>query len=740
MWHDILNRLIRAGRASAPRAGRANSPTAEADRLIGEGNRVEERGELREACAFYREAVNTAPGYARAHLNLGIGLEATGDADSAVASYEAALACDSGDPYANYNLGKLLYSGRALARAEELLRTALKRKPVFPEAWVVLGSIYELQGRLDAALGALEIALKERPDVAGAWYNYAGVLLKLGRPTDAIAAYRKALMRAPDYTEALYDLGVALRDQGQYDEAAACFQRVLVHKPELAEAHYCLGQIFDDQDLHEKSLASFRKAIALDPDFAVARLAYTMSQLPAVYAEQGEQGRCRTAFSLELENLDRWFDVARLPAGFEVVGSHQPFALAYQEANNRDLLQRHGRLCARLMEEWRQRQDFPPPGDRSPAGPLRIGIVSRYFRNHSVWHAIVKGWFQRLDRGRFSLHVFHIGTEHDQETEFARSRAASFTSGHSTLRQWVDAINGQRVDVLVYPEIGMDPMTTKLASMRLAPVQAATWGHPETTGLPTMDYYLSAEDLEPPGAQENYTERLIALPHLGCYYEPSPLAAADSDLGSLRTDADVPLLICPGMPFKYAPQHDSLVTGIARKLGRCRFVFFESRPHARCEKLRRRLEAAFDRSGLDFDAFVTFIPWQERSQFLGLLKRADVFLDTVGFSGFNTASQAVRCGLPIVTRESGFMRGRLASGILRRLGLPELIAPSDEDYIERAVRLAQDADFREHMRERITASQHVLYADVAPIRALEEFLLAATASSHAQHADAAGTP
>lgn len=729
MFQEFLSWLLRDKGASALHARSPDLATGESDRLIGEGNQAEKDGTLEEACRLYREAVKAAPGYARAHLNLGIGLEAAGDADGAVKSYEAALACDPGDAYANYNLGKMLYTRGALVRAEQLLGAALERKPGFPEARVVLASVYESQGRLVAALAALEVALQERPDVAGVWYNYAGVLLKLGRPTDAIAAYRKALTLAPDYAEALYDLGVALRNQGQYDEAAACFQRVLDHKPGLAEAHYCLGQVFDDQDRHEESLASFRKAISLNSEYALARLAYTVSQLPAVYGEQAEQERCRAAFSSELDKLDRWFDAARLPGGFEIVGSHQPFSLAYQEANNRELLHRYGQLCARLMAGWLDRQDSFPSGDRGPAGPIRVGIVSRYFRNHSVWHAIVKGWFQQLDRERFSLHVFHTGTGHDQETDFAESRAASFGSGHATLRQWVDAINGQRPDVLIYPEIGMDPMTTKLASLPLAPVQAATWGHPETTGLPTMDYYLSAEDLEPPGAQENYTERLVALPHLGCYYEPAPIAAVDADMAGLRTDANVPLLICPGMPFKYAPQHDSLVTRIARRLGRCRFVFFESRPYARCEKLRRRLEAAFDRSQLDFDDFVTFIPWQDRPQFLGLLQRADVFLDTVGFSGFNTAVQAVQCGLPIVTRDGRFMRGRLASGILRRMGLQELIAPSEEEYIEQAVTLAQNAEFRHHVRERIAASRHVLFADVAPIRALEEFLVEATASA-----------
>ena len=112
--------------------------------------------------------------------------------------------------------------------------------------------------------------------------------------------------------------------------------------------------------------------------------------------------------------------------------------------------------------------------------------------------------------------------------------------------------------------------------------------------------------------------------------------------------------------------------------------------------------------------------------FYGLLRHADAFLDTIGFSGFNTALQAVECGLPVVTREGRFLRGRLASGILKRMGLTELVAQSDEDYVALAVRLARDTDYREQVRNRVAESRHMLFEDIEPIRALEDFLLQVT--------------
>jgi protein O-GlcNAc transferase len=282
------------------------------------------------------------------------------------------------------------------------------------------------------------------------------------------------------------------------------------------------------------------------------------------------------------------------------------------------------------------------------------------------------------------------------------------------------------LDVLIFPEIGMDPMTARLASLRLVRLQVASWGHPETTGLPTIDYYLSAEDLEPPDAQANYTERLVALPHLGCFYEPVSVAPVDPVLHSFGLESSTPIFLCPGVPFKYAPQYDRILTEIAHRLGLCRFVFFTYRLNRISEKLQKRLKRVFARQGLDVDQFVTFVPWESSPRFHGWLHRADVYLDTIGFSGFNTAIQAAQCGIPMVTKEGPFMRGRLASSILKRMGIPELVAQSEEDYIALAVRLAKDADYRGHIRDRIEKSRSVLFEDMAPIRALESFLTEVT--------------
>jgi len=686
------------------------------------GNALGGQGKLNEAVASYLNALALDPDYVDALVNLGAALRAQGKPDRALACYKRALALAPNAPAARAGLQDVLRDQSNVGGAALHHERAPTLEPESFEWHFDQGNSHKDQDQWDEAVASYEKALSLVPDSPPAYVNLGNVLNVQGKPEQAITCYRKALVLDPDLLEAHYNLAGVLRDQNRLNEAIPCYEKVIALRPDLPEAHYGLGHVFRNQGRLNEGLDCNKKALSLDPGYVEARWALAMSQIPKMFGMDADPMKCRTAFAAQLDELERWFDGTRSAQGFKAVGSQQPFPLAYQEENNRDLLKRYGDLCARLMGEWFGRQGFVVPGRRSSDGVIRVGIASQYFWNHSVWRAIVKGWFEKIGRERFALYAFHFGVRQDQETLLAKSSAAYFEHEARPLRQWVQGIIDQQLDVLIYPEIGMDPTSIKLASLRLAPVQVATWGHPETTGLPTMDYYLSAEDLEPPGARENYTEQLITLPNLGCFYRPWADEAIRPDLGKLGIDPRSPLFLCPGMPFKYAPQHDWVFAEIARRLGRCQFIFFIPEVSDLAEKLRQRLEAVFARYGLNTAEHVIFIPWLNGPAFDGLLDRADVFLDTIGFSGFNTAMQAVERGIPIVTREGRFLRGRLASGILKRMGLQELVAGSEEDYISLAVKLIRDGEYRERTRKRIAAERHVLFEDVAPIRALETFL------------------
>ncbi|MGZ5122177.1 MAG: tetratricopeptide repeat protein [Burkholderiales bacterium] len=685
-------------------------------------------GSARDAVPLFEQALSVAPRHCVALEHLGVALLLLDRYPEAEHALRRAATVPGAPASVMMRLGIALLRLERHGDAIEALTRALELSPDNVDSHLNLGQALAHSGDIAGARAHFETILQLLPGHADAMFNLGVLSLDRDELQDARLWFDRVIAESPGHSEAYVNLGIVLQRQGDLAGAVTTFQHAIALNGSLPAAHFNLGQAFNDEGRMDEAAECYRNTLSLQPEHVEARWALTVSQIPAVYENDDEPARRRAAFSQTLQELEEWFDPSRIAQGYRAVGAVQPFLLAYQEENNRDLLSRYGKLCTKLMSHWFNQTGFASPGKNAPGDGVRVGIVSQYFWKHSVWDALLKGWLQHLDRTQFSVHAFYVGTKQDDETVFAKDHVSFFRQGPLDLRGWVEVILDQHLDVIIYPEVGMDPLTAQLASLRLAPVQVAAWGHPETTGLPTIDYYLSAEGLEPPDAHENYIEQLVRLPHLGCFYESSPVQRQTPDLLSWGIEPNTPLLICPGVPFKYAPRHDRVLVDIALELGHCRFILFKHRLSNLSEKLHQRLAVAFAQKHLNLEDFVTFVPWQDTAGFQGLLERADVFLDTIGFSGFNTAMQAVECGIPIVTREGPFMRGRLAAGILKRLDLPALIAQSEDDYISIAVNLAHDATYRMHLRKHIEQTRHILFEDLAPIRAMETFLKHVTLS------------
>jgi predicted O-linked N-acetylglucosamine transferase (SPINDLY family) len=353
---------------------------------------------------------------------------------------------------------------------------------------------------------------------------------------------------------------------------------------------------------------------------------------------------------------------------------------------------------------------------------IRIGIISSFICSHPVWHAITKGWVNHLDDKQFELHIFNTNGVEDQETEKAKSRVASYMNCGTDIMVAAQTIADHKLDIILYPEIGMDTISKSLACLRLAPTQIVSWGHPETTGLPTIDFYLSSQLMESADSNDYYSEKLITLPSLGTYFEQEVVEPIKPDLQSLGINPNTPILLCAGSPSKYSPAHDHVFVQIAKKLGACQLVFFNFDENLTVI-LRERLQLAFAREQLDSTQYLRFIPFLNKQEFYGLMREANLYLDTIGFSGFNTAMQALVCDLPIITIAGTKMRGRLASAILDRIGLPELICRSNTAYIDLAVEFIQNRNLLNSIKDKIAKSKAILFNDIEPIRSLEQFLI-----------------
>lgn len=680
-------------------------------------------GRLAEAESIYRQVLAVDPAHFDALHLLGVAVLQAGRPEEAVPYMSKALAERPGNPHTHNNLGEAYRALGDPARARAAFEAAIALRPEYFEAHNNLGNVFQAQERTEEAAACYRKALALNPDYPEAHVNLGNILQERGEWQDAIDQYERALDLRPDFAVALNNLGNAYRAQRKFEEALQYYEQAVATDPRYSQAWVNQGHVLLAFGAREQARDCFERALSIDNANPEARWALTFSQLALVHAVDESQEDFRVAFSSALDELDRWFEPTRLDKGADAVGSLQPFYLAYHEENNRDLFSQYGELCNRIMSRWQSNRNIRPVARRSgDSEPVHLAVVSAQIYNQSVWNAIVKGWCTQLDPERIRISVFHLGTTDDDETAIARLRASHFVQGGRSLHAWARAIIDLQPDVIAYPEIGMDPMTLRLACLRLAPVQVAAWGHPETTGLPTIDHYLSSDRFEPDDADDYYTEQLVRLPNLGTCYSALDVPACELDLEELGIDAQRPLFVCPGAPFKYLPQHDHVFVEIARKARECQFVFFEYARQDLHRQLSNRLGAVFESAGLDVDRFVVFIPWLKRPEFYQLLRSAHAYLDTIGFSGFNTAIQAIECGLPVVARRGRFMRGRFGAGILEQLGLPDLVAATASEYVDIAARLALDPGYARDVRRRTALSRAKLFDDASPIRALEDFL------------------
>jgi predicted O-linked N-acetylglucosamine transferase (SPINDLY family) len=136
-----------------------------------------------------------------------------------------------------------------------------------------------------------------------------------------------------------------------------------------------------------------------------------------------------------------------------------------------------------------------------------------------------------------------------------------------------------------------------------------------------------------------------------------------------------------------------------------------------------RLRRAFEEYGLNYQDYCIFLPIMDIKRFAGTAAIADVFLDSIGWSGGNTTLEAIAYNIPILTLPGNLMRGRHSMAMLKMMGIKETIASSKEDYVKIAVHLGQDTEYRQYISKLVAENKHKLYGDLEPVRALEDFLL-----------------
>jgi predicted O-linked N-acetylglucosamine transferase (SPINDLY family) len=571
------------------------------------------------------------------------------------------------------------------------------------------------QGHFEQAAQHLSRVLALAPDHLPALCNQAILHHAAGRLDDAITLLKQVCQTHPSASQPRYQLALMIMQSGQLEEADSMLQQLIALNPKHAKAWTRRGEIQQQFNNPGQALMAYDEAIRFSPEDAKPALKLKRAlALPIILHDLEHIDLCRQTLMQTLDRLE--VELVQIADPLEAIATTTSY-LAYHGRDDRPIQQSlasfYRKACPSLT--WEAPHVSQP---YAPQRPIRLAMVSRYLNNHTIGMFML-GIAQQLDPAKFELSVFHVSNQHDAIAEAINAKAVFSAVLPPHLHAARKLIASQQPDVLLYPDIGMEPMAYFLAFARLAKVQCAWWGNRVTTGIDTMDYYLSNEALESANAQDRYTEKLVCLPTLAMYPQRPQPAQERTPLSHWGIESNAHLYLCCQNLFKVHPDFDDLLKQILEKDADALIVFFQGRhPHWH-QMLRNRWNKTIGQMGRR----IVFLPRQPFPLFLQLVEQAHVILDTLHFTGGNTTFQCLGLGKPIVTLPGTYMKSRITAAVYEQMGMTELIAANTDDYIRLTVKLGTDEAFNQQMSRKILAENQVLFTHSPAVHELEVFLL-----------------
>lgn len=567
----------------------------------------------------------------------------------------------------------------------------------------------ELAGRLAEAAEQLHQASQLPDATAAVCVRSATLFLVLGNHDAALNAYRRGFALAPNDPAIAQVLTGPSNNADERARARAVVAQDLERNPHNMKGWLAMAGLGSGEDTFRASLQVLDTGIARSGDPAL-RL-YRSLVYPKLPASRQELDDDRATSLALLDGL-----IAEQPACVEnpmQTFNRTPIHLVWHHQNTKPIqaayVQAHRAVVPSLNWEAPVRKT---PSRKRP----RVGIISRFWQpNHVVGRSLHALFNHETD-------IIEPVLLQTTPVPHARDPNTNIVGIPIHLARARETIAELDLDVLLYPELGLDALTYYLSYARLAPVQAALPGHGMTSGTTTIDYYLTGRHWEIPGdISGHYTERPIKLDFPPWYFIPEATVGDTSVRETLGLPPQAKIYLCLHSIYKYHPDIDGMIARVLALDPHAHVVILCNPEDPWWNVLWKRLNVLGENAKR-----IVGVPRLNRSRYVGLVQSADVVLDAPHHSCGVTAYETLYMGVPIVTLPSEFMRGRMTSGICELMGAPELIATSAEDYAQRAVRVANEPAERAKIKHRLLAEREAIVG--TPARAAGLFTVLAQLS------------
>ena len=684
-------------------------------KLFEGASRASRTGQFQTAVEICELLLEHAPQHPEVHHLFGVVRGRAGDQISAVNHIRQAIALNGRMPSYHYNLAEALRRQGEWEQAEQSYRQVLQLAPNTVDAYANLSIVLEQQNRLNEALVSYQQILRYAPNHILAHCGMGDILRQLGAYDAAVECYQRALQLQPDLAEVHHNLGVVFHASKQFDKSARCLRQALQYRPDLIEIWRNLGTLLERQGEIEEARECYRRALTGGSDPALLRLRME-SLCPPAPASNTAIDVYRAALQAQLEEAHDAADGLRLDLqGLHTSGFEPPLLLAYQGRDDRPLKEAWAALFRKLLPEV---EPLSLNGRRP-----HIGFVVTQSHEGAFLKGM-SGILNRLSTTRFDWTV--VCSQQNGEASLRagiHNPAIRYLALPERIDRSVELLRQGRFTILYHWEAGTDSTNYFLPFFRLAPVQCTGWGWPVTSGIPQMDYYLSSQSLETADSDAHFSERLVRFQRLPVYFHRPELPEIRVDRERFGIAVGQRFYLCAQNLRKIHPDFDELIAGILRRDPHGVVALVEDPHSAVTTAVRQRLQTRMP----EVSERVRFLPRLTYEDYLGVLAAADVALDTLHFGGGITTYETLEMGTPIVTLPTTFSRGRYVYAAYRQMGLDEGIAANAEDYIEQALRFAQNPDYRAAFRQRLREASAELFEDQAAVREFEAFIESAIA-------------
>ncbi len=632
------------------------------------GLALNELGQPRLAEQHCRQALALQPDFAEAHNNLALVLLEQGLPEQAQASCLCALALKPDHASAHNNLGNAWKALGQPERAQASYRQALALKPDYAEACNNLGSVLHELHRQDEAEAALRQALRLRPGYAAALSNLGAVLHERGRSVEALALHRQALQNQPGHATSHNNLGILLNDLGRRDDAITSYQQALQLDPRQADTHNNLGVVLNDIGRQDEAIASFRQALTLRPDYPEAH-----NNLGTALKDLGRFDEALDSFRRALE----------LRPDYAEAHDNLLFVLNYHPDKSAEEVFAAYAQYDRQFGSPAATGGGPAPYTRTGGQRLRVGYVSPDFRQHSCMYflePLLAGHDKRV------VEVFAYAELAAEDATTARYRGY--------VDHWVptrglsdDAlarrIQEDRIDILVDLAGHTRGNRLRVFAAKPAPVAVSWLGFGCTTGLRAVDYFLGDAQVAPAGCEALFSETPWRLDGPGLVYRPAPGMGDPGPLPALRNG----YVTFGTLTRAVRINHRTLAAwaAILHRVPDARLIINSG--DFRSAHNQEALAQRFAPLGIARERLMIGY----HSPAWDVLRETDISLDCFPHNSGTTLFESLYMGVPFVSLAGRPGVGRLGCAILHGAGHPEWSADSEQDYVARAVALAQDA-------------------------------------------------